>query len=74
MLGTDLDQVGWPQSGEIDIMENIGREPATTHGTVQGPGIFLLAALLALSIALLAVGYQSVRAALTDPVRALRHE
>jgi putative ABC transport system permease protein len=40
----------------------------------QGPGIFLLAALLALSIALLAVGYQSVRAALTDPVRALRHE
>jgi beta-glucanase (GH16 family) len=38
MLGTDLDQVGWPQSGEIDIMENIGREPATTHGTVHGPG------------------------------------
>jgi len=29
---------GWPQSGEIDIMENIGREPAIVHGTVHGPG------------------------------------
>ena len=38
LLGTDLDEVGWPQSGEIDIMENIGREPATVHGTVHGPG------------------------------------
>ncbi|MBP7963201.1 MAG: family 16 glycosylhydrolase [Caldilineaceae bacterium] len=38
MLGTDLDSVGWPQSGEIDIMENIGREPETTHGTIHGPG------------------------------------
>ncbi len=38
MLGTNLDEVGWPQSGEIDIMENIGREPSTVHGTVHGPG------------------------------------
>jgi len=38
MLGTNLDEVGWPQSGEIDIMENIGREPATVHGTIHGPG------------------------------------
>lgn len=29
---------GWPASGEIDIMENIGGEPATVHGTVHGPG------------------------------------
>jgi len=35
MLGTP---VNWPASGEIDIMENIGREPNTTHGTVHGPG------------------------------------
>ena len=28
----------WPDRGEIDIMENIGREPATVHGTVHGPG------------------------------------
>lgn len=38
MLGTDLAEVSWPQSGEIDIMENIGREPSTTHGTIHGPG------------------------------------
>jgi beta-glucanase (GH16 family) len=38
MLGTNLDEVSWPQSGEIDIMENIGREPNIVHGTVHGPG------------------------------------
>lgn len=38
MLGDNIDAVGWPQSGEIDIMENIGREPNTVHGTMHGPG------------------------------------
>jgi beta-glucosidase len=38
MLGTNLDQVGWPRSGEIDIMENIGREPNRVYATVHGPG------------------------------------
>ena len=38
MLGADIDLVGWPRSGEIDIMENIGREPAIAHGTLHGPG------------------------------------
>jgi beta-glucanase (GH16 family) len=38
MLGADIDQVNWPNCGEIDIMENIGKEPATIHGTVHGPG------------------------------------
>src|ERR1700674_246803 len=38
MLGNDISSVGWPQCGEIDIMENIGKEPSTTHGTVHGPG------------------------------------
>ncbi|MGW6279527.1 ricin-type beta-trefoil lectin domain protein [Kribbella sp. NPDC055071] len=28
----------WPNDGEIDIMENIGREPNTVHGTIHGPG------------------------------------
>ncbi|MFF5338258.1 lectin [Streptomyces sp. NPDC013181] len=38
MLGTDLGQVGWPNSGEIDVMENVGFEPSTVHGTLHGPG------------------------------------
>ncbi len=38
LLGTNIDNVGWPQSGEIDIMENIGREPSIVHGTIHGPG------------------------------------
>ncbi|WP_420368553.1 glycoside hydrolase family 16 protein [Curtobacterium sp. L1-20] len=38
MLGADLPQVGWPNSGEVDVMENVGYEPATVHGTVHGPG------------------------------------
>ncbi|HRL13620.1 MAG TPA: family 16 glycosylhydrolase [Aggregatilineales bacterium] len=37
MLGADFPEIGWPASGEIDIMENIGREPRSTHGTVHGP-------------------------------------
>jgi beta-glucanase (GH16 family) len=28
---------GWPDCGEIDIMENIGSEPSTVHGTIHGP-------------------------------------
>lgn len=47
MLGRDIDAVGWPASGEIDIMENIGREPATIHGTLHGPGYSGSAALSA---------------------------
>lgn len=37
MLGTDVDTAGWPTCGEIDIMENIGREPNMVHGTLHGP-------------------------------------
>src|SRR5437764_2746944 len=32
LLGDDIEKVGWPVCGEIDIMENIGREPAMVHG------------------------------------------
>jgi beta-glucanase (GH16 family) len=38
LLGADNQQVHWPNCGEIDIMENIGREPSTVHGTIHGPG------------------------------------
>jgi membrane-bound metal-dependent hydrolase YbcI (DUF457 family) len=36
-LGNDYDSVGWPQSGEIDVMENLGQDPYTLHGSVHGP-------------------------------------
>jgi beta-glucanase (GH16 family) len=38
MLGNDVEKPGWPDCGEIDIMENIGKEPALVHGTIHGPG------------------------------------
>ncbi len=37
-------------------------------------GVFLLAGLLAIGIALLTVGYQSIRAALANPIKSLRSE
>ncbi len=38
MMGDDIGKVGWPKCGEIDIMENIGKEPTLVHGTIHGPG------------------------------------
>ena len=38
MLGNNIQKAGWPACGEIDIMENIGREPSIIHGTIHGPG------------------------------------
>jgi beta-glucanase (GH16 family) len=38
LLGGDIQKTPWPACGEIDVMENIGREPATVHGTIHGPG------------------------------------
>ncbi len=38
MLGAGFPEVKWPDSGEIDIMENVGFEPHRVHGTVHGPG------------------------------------
>ena len=37
MLGENIDADGWPKSGEIDIMENIGKEPGTNHSSLHGP-------------------------------------
>jgi beta-glucanase (GH16 family) len=38
LLGTNIDEVNWPQCGEIDIMEYRGQQPSLIHGTVHGPG------------------------------------
>lgn len=38
MMGTDVTTVGWPECGEIDIMENVGYEPDTIYATVHTPG------------------------------------
>lgn len=38
MLGTEISNIGWPACGEIDIMELLGHEPGTVHGTAHwGP-------------------------------------
>lgn len=38
LLGSNIDEVSWPQCGEIDIMEYRGQDPSTLIGTVHGPG------------------------------------
>lgn len=38
LLGSDINSVGWPQSGEIDIMEYRGQQTNLINGTVHGPG------------------------------------
>ena len=38
MLGENIDEVSWPQSGEIDIMEMRGQLPQVIHGSLHGPG------------------------------------
>lgn len=38
LIGSDVDTVGWPHCGEIDIMELRGQKPNVISGTVHGPG------------------------------------
>lgn len=38
LLGNEVSTLGWPQCGEIDIMELRGQEPQLINGTVHGPG------------------------------------
>ena len=38
LLGNDFGKIGWPANGEIDIMENIGKQPFSIHGSMHGPG------------------------------------
>ncbi|MCK6546691.1 glycoside hydrolase family 16 protein [Myxococcota bacterium] len=40
MLGADFEEVGWPECGEIDIMEFRGQDRGVVHGSLHGPGYF----------------------------------
>lgn len=35
MLGSNINTVGWPASGETDIMELLGQDPAKVYGTLH---------------------------------------
>lgn len=37
-LGHDINTVGWPACGEIDIMEHVGNQQNKIHGTLHYPG------------------------------------
>jgi beta-glucanase (GH16 family) len=38
LLGDKIDTVPWPACGEIDVVELVGHQPGTLHGTLHGPG------------------------------------
>jgi len=38
LLGGNFGSVGWPECGEIDIMEYRGQETRVVHGSLHGPG------------------------------------
>ncbi|NJO12360.1 MAG: family 16 glycosylhydrolase [Gammaproteobacteria bacterium] len=40
MMGANLPTVGWPATGEIDIMEHFGRVPDQSTGAIHGPNYF----------------------------------
>lgn len=35
MLGTNINEAGWPRCGEIDVMENVGFDPDMIHANVH---------------------------------------
>lgn len=38
MMGANVKKIQWPACGEIDIMEQVGFEPSTVHGTLHAVG------------------------------------
>ena len=40
MLGADFSEVGWPASGEIDIMEHVGKNPGLVHSSLHTPSSY----------------------------------
>jgi beta-glucanase (GH16 family) len=39
LLGNDIEEVGFPESGEIDVLETLGHRPRDVEQHVQGPGL-----------------------------------
>ncbi|GJG88970.1 hydrolase [Gemmatimonadetes bacterium T265] len=37
-LGANIDTVGWPAAGELDVMEIVGPHPSTVYGTAHAGG------------------------------------
>ncbi|MBN1940304.1 MAG: ABC transporter permease [Candidatus Aminicenantes bacterium] len=62
--------IGWPVAYLV-MRRWLGQFAFRTN---IGPAIFLISAALTLAVSLVAVGYQSIRAALSDPVQSLRYE
>ncbi len=38
LLGNDIDEAGWPECGEVDILEMRGSRPTIIDGSLHGPG------------------------------------
>jgi beta-glucanase (GH16 family) len=45
VLGNDIGQVGWPDCGEVDILELAGSKPHEVKGSMHGPGYAGIASL-----------------------------
>jgi len=40
MLGSNYKDIGWPASGEIDIMEHVGKNPGMIHSSLHTPSSY----------------------------------
>ena len=40
MLGSNYKDIGWPASGEIDIMEHVGKDPGVVHSALHTPSSY----------------------------------
>ncbi|BAW09638.1 glycoside hydrolase family 16 protein [Nocardia seriolae] len=38
LMGANVEQRAWPGNGEIVVMETVGDDPGTVHGSAHGPG------------------------------------
>lgn len=39
MLGNSISEVGWPDCGDINIMEFIGKDPENIYGKIHAQGL-----------------------------------